>query len=42
MDFQSFLQQLSTIRLRGLWITALTAESCPHFPMVNACLRNWP
>ena len=36
LGFQSFLQQLFIIRLRGLWVTALTAESCPHFPMVNA------
>ena len=34
--------KLSMIRLQGLWVTALTAESCPHFPKVNACPRNWP
>ena len=35
-------QQLSIIRLRGLWVTAPAAESCPHFLSVSACLRNWP
>ena len=42
LALSSTVQQLSMIRLQGLWVTALTAESCPHFPKVNACPRNWP